>query len=65
MGNNGIKGRIFREKAEISEDERKILLLGLKILASDIQVSRVLGYPVELAAVKNLVAKLGGIPDLI
>jgi hypothetical protein len=57
--------RIFSESAKLTEDERKILLLGLKVLYADVAVARVLGYPVDPIAIKNLVAKLGGIPSLL
>lgn len=57
--------RIFSESARLSEDERRIVLLGLKVLASDVKWSRRLGYPVDLAAIQNLVTKLGGRPDLL
>ncbi len=58
-------GRIFQERAQLSEDERRILLLGLKVLAGDVAVARAVGFPVELRAIKNLVFKLGGRPDLL
>ena len=57
--------RIFDESARLTEDERKIILLGLKVLYGDIQASRVLGYPVERVAIKVLVQKLGGRPELL
>jgi len=57
--------RIFSESARLTEDERKILLYALKVLFYEKRMSRHWGYPVDLNAIKNLVTKLGGEPDLL
>lgn len=49
----------------LTEDERKLLLVGLKILHSDIDRSMQVGYPVTKGEVKSLVEKLGGRPELL
>lgn len=56
---------IFDSAARLSEDERRILLLGLKVLYGDIQISRSMGYPVDPVAIKVLVTKLGGRAELL
>lgn len=56
---------IFDSAARLSDDERRILLLGLKLLYGDIQFSRVAHYPVDPVAIKVLVTKLGGRAELL
>lgn len=56
---------IYDSSARLTEEERKIILLGLKVLFADVQLARVMGYPVEPTAIKVLVAKLGGRPELL
>ncbi len=57
--------KIFEQSAELTEDERKLVLLGLKVLAGDIKMSRSLGWPVTIQEIRDVVRKLGGRPDLL
>ena len=49
----------------LDEDERKLLLLALKLLGHNISYSRGMGYPVTIAEVKAMVTKLGGKAELL
>ncbi len=53
------------EAAELTEDERKLVLLGLKVLAGDVKMSRGLGWPVTIKEIRDVVRKLGGRPELL
>jgi hypothetical protein len=50
---------------EFSDDDRKLLLVGLKVLYHNLDRSVAYGYPITKAEVLVMVRKLGGKPDLI
>lgn len=54
-----------RLEASLNEDERRVVLLALKMLFHDIERSRLMGYPVKQADVASIVMKLGGNPKLL